>query len=334
MSYVQMVGGINPQGGLPTPRVPYQNFAGTNNLVPPNILYQQYNAAMQAALNGDYQTGQSGETHEILVRTPVTFTRWVDDMHRHLRAGSWLAIQRTTDPGRNVILAACTIRDFNKIMKKDYDMMMGYLESGRAVDALMLEALKAWNEQGEDAFTRDERFARNLETAVSWTATRSLSVKTILQTWNLISATLVSIRDQVDTMQLDGNVGVQGPPSFSPCDNIWGRITEGHHVGVMLTRRRDDQGNYHEFQLKPWFNDYPFPPDSMSDVYFDNAGVMHHAIRIYYGTVYQQPLRWPSERQIPILLGQLGEEVDNANLDTAKVVIVLGEPTYYKRVFN
>jgi len=334
MSYVQLVTGVNAQGSLPTPRVPYQPYAGGYNLTPPSIQFQQYNAAIKAALDGDYQTGQSGETHEVLVRTPVTFTRWVDNLEQHLRAGSWLAIQRSADPGRNVILAAVTIRDFNIIMKKDYNLMMGYLEAGKAVDPLMLEALRAWNEQGEDAFTRDPRFARSLETAVSWTAMRSLSLKHILRNWNLVSAMLVSIRDQVNTMQLDGNVGVQGPPSFSPCDNLWGRVTEGHHVGVMLTRRRDAMGNYHEFRLEPWFNDYPFPPDSMPDVYYDNAGIQHHAHRIYYGTVYQQPLRFPSPRQIPILTGELGEDADNAAMDTAKVVIVLGEPTYYKRVFN
>jgi len=123
------------------------------------------------------------------------------------------------------------------------------------------------------------------------------------------------------------NIMVGGPTTYQEAFNLWGPLTEGHNVFLILTRRNESTAGvrkYGAFYFKPWYGREDYPPKE-ERVYFDEAGVQHFGDAVPVGRVYRTPLeKCDSLEQRNIKAGITATSQESFQTRITTVSLVLG----------
>lgn len=322
----------SPTTGLPILNPPFQPFIPNSTYVQPASVDFQ-NVGTDGAINRDVSTGQSAPLNDVLVGMNVSMRVWATNEHQNYRPGNWLVFHTRN---KSASPAAMTVRDFNRMLRISYQQALGLAGSKDPRDAKLSGAINAWLRDGELALTGDPKISDRMARQQNWSVLRCLALETLMDDWN-VKGNYQNTDFQNLPRGRETRVALQGPTSFQPCDNLWGRITEGTHVGFVLTRRRevvDGRVYYREFQLKPWSSNSPFPRDPADYCYYDDAEVLHASGIIYIGTVYQHTITAPpNDDEIGVMLGHRGSREEALALKTNQVNLVLDAPGWLRRVY-
>ena len=94
------------------------------------------------------------------------------------------------------------------------------------------------------------------------------------------------------------NVGHKGPTDYQPIANLWGKVSQGDGLWLILKMVRDmssvDQTPKY-FQFVPWFSDGHREPSYADRYYEDAAGIAQEGVAVFIGYVVHEPIQQVSE---------------------------------------
>jgi hypothetical protein len=133
------------------------------------------------------------------------------------------------------------------------------------------------------------------------------------------------------------NIVVGGPTTYQEAFNLWGPLTEGHNVFLILTRRPNPTAGskiYGAFYFKPYACKEDFPPSSET-IYYDEAGIMRYGKVIPVGRVYRTPLeKADSEEQRNIKSGITSTSHEAFQTRITTVPLIMGARRCCRDLFD
>lgn len=294
-----------------------------------------------APLSSKGRKNKSGQSSNEPIVTTIIVEPWLTQHYEQRQQPGDILFIRSTASGNGKTFPTLNVAQLNEILRNSYLRLQeirgsvnaasqqraaGNLEPVPENTSNVSELYERMHSVGE-ALLDDEANWTKISTNRTFSAFIGVSLKLIMYCYRFVGL-YASDGGRYAKPHLTYNVIVGGPTTYQEAFNIWGTLTEGYNVGLILTRRRDPTGranSYAEFYLKPWQGHEDYPPNDEDTAYYDEAGIKHYGRYIPVGYVYRTPLE-PADpaEQRDRKAGLLANSVDADQTRVSTVALVIG----------
>jgi len=192
--------------------------------------------------------------------------------------------------------------------------------------------MQRYLEEGESYFTGNQKLSSDMSKTKINRKLICLSLKHIAEEFRYLGEYMSGENHGKPTTII--NIGAQGPNDYQPLDNIWGEVTQGTRLWLILKAVENpdyveggSEPEYKYFQMIPRTGHVQ--PDPHELFYRDAAGVARYGVFQYIGEVKHEPLQHNEQTARNMMAGltvnsREAWEVSRKNI--CKIVAVLGSP--------